>query len=166
MKILISSCLLGEDVRYDGNNSSIAYNPLFTFSQKEQFMDMLCNNEIYSFCPEVFGGLSIPREAAEITNNSKPFIVQTQTGKNVTVNFLLGAKGALDLCQNEGIKVALLKSKSPSCGNKKIYDGSFTNKLIEGEGLTARLLSENGITVFNENEIEEILSFIKIKIKK
>ncbi len=161
MKILISSCLLGEDVRYDGENSSIAYNPAFTFSQKETFMDILCKNKIYSFCPEVFGGLSIPREAAEIISRTKPFIVQNKDNTDVTINFLIGAKNALELCQSEGIKVALLKSKSPSCGNEKIYDGTFSKNLIEGQGMTARLLNENGITIFNENQLRELKQFIK-----
>ena len=72
MKILVSSCLLGEDVRYDGNNSSIALNPKVSFSLKELFMDILCDNEIYSFCPEVAGGLPIPRTPAEIVKRDKP----------------------------------------------------------------------------------------------
>lgn len=161
MKILISSCLLGEDVRYDGDNSSIAYNSSFTFSQKELFMDMLCENEIYSFCPEVFGGLPIPREAAEIISTKKPFIVHTKEQKDVTINFLVGAKGALELCKEEGIKVALLKSKSPSCGNEMIYDGTFSENLIEAQGLTAKLLIENNISVFNENQLEKLHNFLK-----
>ena len=78
MKILISSCLLGEDVRYDGNNSSVAFNPNISFSLKELFMDILCDNEIYSFCSEVAGGLGVPRIPAEIVINDKPFIVQNE----------------------------------------------------------------------------------------
>ena len=161
MKILVSSCLLGEDVRYDGNNSSIAFDPKFPFSLKELFMDILCENEIYSFCPEVAGGLPIPRISAEIVKNDKPFIVKNQEGLDVTINFLLGAKKALDICKEENIKVALLKSKSPSCGNKEIYDGTFSSNLINGQGLTARLLEENGIKIFNENELKELNKFIK-----
>ena len=161
MKILISSCLLGEDVRYDGNNSSIAFDPKFSFSAKELFMDILCENEIYSFCPEVSGGLGIPRISAEIVKNDKPFIVKNQEGLDVTINFLLGAKKALDICKEENIKVALLKSKSPSCGNKEIYDGTFSSNLINGQGLTASLLEENGIKIFNENELKELNKFIK-----
>ena len=134
MKILISSCLLGEDVRYDGNNSSIAFNPKFAFSLKELFMDILCDNEIYSFCPEVAGGLGIPRISAEIVKNDKPFIVKNEEGTDVTMNFLLGAKKALDICKEENIKVALLKANSPSCGNINIYDGTFTNNLTDGQG--------------------------------
>ena len=161
MKILVSSCLLGEDVRYDGLNSSVAFNPKFPFSLKELFMDILCENEIYSFCPEVAGGLPIPRISAEIVKNDKPFIVKNQEGLDVTINFLLGAKKALDICKEENIKVALLKSKSPSCGNKEIYDGTFSSNLINGQGLTAKLLEENGIKVFNENELKELNKFIK-----
>lgn len=161
MKLLISSCLLGEDVRYDGGNSSIAMGAKFTFSQKELFMDILCDNQIYSFCPEVSGGLTTPREPAELTSANKPFKVETKEGNDVTINFLIGAKNALELCQNEDIKVALLKSKSPSCGNLNIYDGTFSENLVEGQGLTARLLEENGITVFNETQLKELNRFIK-----
>lgn len=161
MKILISSCLLGEDVRYDGGNSSLAYNNTFTFSQKEKFMDFLCENEIYSFCPEVSAGLPTPRAAAEITSSSKPFKVQTQEGDDLTIKFLVGAKSAFDLCKEEEIAVALLKSKSPSCGNEMVYDGTFSKELKEGQGLTAKLLIENGIKVFNENQLDELYKFIK-----
>lgn len=161
MKILVSSCLLGEDTRYDGANSSIALNPKFKFSTKELFMDILCANEIYSLCPEVSGGLSIPRKKAEIVSHSKPFLVCDENKKDVTINFLLGAKKALELCLEKNIKVALLKSKSPSCGNKEVYDGSFSNTLIDKQGLTARLLEENGIKVFNEFELDKLKKYIK-----
>ena len=161
MKILISSCLLGEDVRYDGNNSSIAFNPNVSFSLKELFMDILCDNEIYSFCPEVAGGLGVPRIPSEIVKTDKPFIVQNAEGADVTINFLVGAKKALDVCTQEDIKVALLKANSPSCGNTNIYDGTFSNNLIEGQGLTARLLKENGVEVFNETQLKDLKVFIK-----
>ena len=161
MKILVSSCLLGEDVKYDGGNNSVALNPKVSFSLKELFMDILCENEIYSFCPEVSGGLPIPRVPAEIVKRDKPFIVQNQNAEDVTINFLLGAKKALDLCMEEGIKVALLKANSPSCGNIKTYDGTFSNTLIESDGLSAKLLKENGVMVFNEEELKELSKFIK-----
>jgi len=161
MKILISSCLLGEDTRYDGANSSVALNPNFKFNQKEIFMDILCENEIFSFCPEVAGGLSVPRNKAEIVSRNKPFKVLDEKFNDVTINFLLGAKKALDICINNSIKVALLKAKSPSCGNMEIYDGTFTNNLIKAQGLTARLLEENGIKIFNEHQLKELKSFLK-----
>lgn len=160
MNILISACLLGEDVRYDGKNSSIAYNTTSTFKQKEIFMDIICNHTIYSLCPEVAGGLSIPREPAEIISSNKPFKILTNEQKDVTINFLLGAKCALDLCIEKDIKVALLKSKSPSCGNKEIYDGTFSGKLVSGMGMTTKLLEENGIKVFNEHQINELNLFL------
>ena len=124
-------------------------------------MDILCDNEIYSFCPEVAGGLGVPRIPAEIVNNDKPFIIKNEKGADVTINFLLGAKKALDLCLEENIKVALLKANSPSCGNINVYDGTFTNNLVEGQGLTARLLKENNIEVFNEKQLNELEKFIK-----
>ena len=124
-------------------------------------MDILCDNEIYSFCPEVAGGLGVPRVPAEIISREKPFIVKNQNAEDVTINFLLGAKKALDLCKEENIKVALLKANSPSCGNIKTYDGTFTKNLIETSGLTAKLLKENGIEVFNEKELKELAKFIK-----
>lgn len=161
MKILVSSCLLGEDVRYDGNNSSITMGASFTFAQKEIFMDILCDNEVFSFCPEVSGGLGTPRLPAEIVSASKPFKVETNNEEDVTIPFLIGAKNALDMCKDDDIKIALLKSKSPSCGNIKIYDGTFSNTLVEGQGLTARLLEENGVKVFNETQLEELKKFIE-----
>ena len=161
MKILVSACLLGEDVRYDGNNSSIAFNPKVSFSLKELFMDILCDNEIYSFCPEVAGGLGVPRVPAEIVKRDKPFIVENQNAEDVTINFLLVAKKALDLCKEENIKVALMKANSPSCGNLKIYDGTFSNNLIDSQGLTVKLLKENEIEVFNENQLQELVKYIK-----
>lgn len=161
MKILISSCLLGEDVKYDGNNNSIAFDSSFTFSIKETFMDILCENEIFSFCPEVSGGLGIPRVPSEIISTKKPFIVKNKEGVDVTINFLMGAKNTLELCKSEDIQVALLKANSPSCGNENIYDGTFTSTTISGQGLTAKLLMENGIKVFNENQILELNEFMK-----
>ena len=161
MKILVSSCLLGEDTRYDGAISSVAMNQKFKFSQKELFMDIMCENEIFSVCPEVAGGLGIPRNKAEIVSQNKPFKVLDLEQNDVTINFLLGAKKALDICLENNIKVALFKSKSPSCGNTAIYDGTFSENLVEGKGLSARLLEENGIKVFNEYELEELKKFIK-----
>jgi uncharacterized protein YbbK (DUF523 family) len=124
-------------------------------------MDLMCENEIYSFCPEVEGGLSVPRIPAQITSFEKPFKVTNEKQEDVTINFLLGAKKTLDLCLNEDIKVALLKAKSPSCGNIETYDGTFTKTLINKPGLTAKLLMENGITIFNENQLNQLKEFIK-----
>ncbi|OCL82080.1 DUF523 domain-containing protein [Arcobacter porcinus] len=161
MKILVSSCLLGENTRYDGENSNIALNPKFRFSDKELFMDIMCENEIYSICPEVSAGLTIPRAKAEIISHEKPIKVIDENSEDITINFLIGAKNSLDICLQNDIKVALFKSKSPSCGNNEVYDGTFSQTLIKAKGLSARLLEENGIKVFNELELKELNKFIK-----
>jgi len=164
MNILISACLLGEDVRYDGENSAIAYNNTSTFQEKELLVDIICNNSIYSICPEVSGGLSTPRNQAEIISAVKPFKIITNKKEDVTVNFLIGAKNSLELCKEEGITIALLKSKSPSCGNNGIYDGTFSEKLTDGMGMTAKLLEENQIKVFNETQILELAKYLNMDI--
>ncbi len=164
MNILISSCLLGENVRYDGDNSSVSYNNNLTFIEKELFTEILCNNNIYSICPEVSGGLNTPRDKAEIISPNKPFKVITNKNEDVTVNFLIGAKNSLEICKNENIEIALLKSKSPSCGNIKIYDGTFSDNLIDGKGMTAKLLEENKVKVFNETQIIELAIYLDIPI--
>ena len=124
-------------------------------------MDIMCENEIFSICPEVAGGLGIPRNKAEIKSHNKPFMVIDEKENDVTINFLIGAKKALDICLENSIKVALFKSKSPSCGNIEVYDGTFSEKLVLEKGLTARLLEKNGIKVFNENQLEDLKNFIK-----
>lgn len=164
MNILISSCLLGEDVRYDADNSSIAYNHTSNFQEKELFMDIICNNFIYSICPEVSGGLAVPRNPAEIISATKPFKILTNEGVDVTINFLIGAKNTLELCKEKDIRVALLKSKSPSCGNNEIYDGTFSGNLTKGFGITAKLLEENQIKVFNETQIVELAKYLNMEI--
>lgn len=147
MKILISSCLLGENVRYDGTHNKI---------DSKLFESILNKHTIYSLCPEVEGGLNTPRNPAEIINDN----VITTHNINVTNEFNLGALKALEVCKKENIRVALLKAKSPSCGNHLIYDGSFSNRLIDGMGITTQLLKKNGIEVFNENELEKLLEYL------
>jgi len=148
MKLLVSSCLLGEEVRYDGKSSRIT---------SKLFEKLLKEHEIFSFCPEVEGGLSIPRPAAEI----KGLQVLTKDNRDVSAFFKLGAKKALLLCQKENIKIALLKAKSPSCGNINIYDGNFRSILIDGRGICAQVLFDNNIQVFNEDQLKDLLCFIK-----
>lgn len=148
MKILVSSCLLGEKTRYDGNHNKI---------NSELFEFILEYNTIFSFCPEIEGGLETPRVPAEINNNK----VFTKDEKDLTKEFTVGAYKALKLCKDEKIAVALLKEKSPSCGSKIIYNGRFSNTLIEGMGICTKLLKNNNIIVFNENEIAKLLIFLK-----
>ena len=101
-------------------------------------------------CPEQLGGLSIPREPAEIKKSGK---VLTKNGKNVTKNFNKGAKEVLKITKNLKIREAILKSKSPSCGLGLVYDGSFSGKLIKGDGITTTLLRKNKIKVITEKEL-------------
>ena len=101
-------------------------------------------------CPEQLGGLATPREKAEI---QKPDKVLTESGKDVTNNFCAGARETLKIAKALRIKEAILKSKSPSCGSELIKDGSFSGKLIKGEGITAALLKKNRIRVYTEVDI-------------
>lgn len=142
-KILISACLLGENVKYDGTHNSITKNH---FIKKLLDLDMLIK-----VCPEVDGGLAIPRPKAEIFNKK----VKNIENIDVTKHFLLGAQKTCEIAIKNKIKIAILKSKSPSCGKDFIYDGTFSKTLIKGDGVTAELLKKLGIKVFNENELEE-----------
>lgn len=141
-KILISSCLLGQAVRYDGGHN---------LRQDEWMLRWQREGRIVAFCPECAGGLPTPRPAAERVGD----LVLTAQGEDVTAAFRLGAQKALTLVQEQGIKVAILKARSPSCGNQQIYDGSFSKRLIAGQGITAELLQAAGVSVFNETELAE-----------
>ena len=120
-KILISACLVGDKVKYDGHSN---YN--------EKIKLLLEKYELVPFCPEVEGGLTTPRKPSERVKDR----VKMVDGKDVTRNFMSGADLALNICLYLGIKVAILKENSPSCGSHKIYDGTFSKKLIDGEGVT------------------------------
>jgi uncharacterized protein YbbK (DUF523 family) len=149
-KILVSACLLGYPVRYDGKST-----PLKNLAWLQQLQQQ---NRIVIICPEQEGGLPTPRAPAERQQDK----VITITGQDVTQEFDIGAQKALDLCQQHDIKIALLKAKSPSCGNKQIYNGQFNDALIVGQGMTAELLSKHGIEVYSELEIEQLMQAIKI----
>lgn len=142
-KILISACLVGDKTKYDGKSN---YHPLIK--------DLLEKYELVPFCPEVEGGLPTPRQPSEIVGNK----VVTKVGKDVTKNFQDGASKALMICQYLGIKIAILKEGSPSCGLNQVYDGTFSGRKIKGSGITAKLLIQNGIKVITENDIEEFLT--------
>lgn len=137
-KLLVSSCLLGEKVRYDG--VGFYYPEVLALSEKY---------ELHPFCPEVSGGLPIPRTPAERLGAS----VRTRNGKDVTSEYRLGAEKALAYCLKEGIRKAVLKSRSPSCGKGRIYDGTFTKTLAEGHGVTAEMLLAHGIEVYTEEDL-------------
>ena len=117
---------------------------------------------LYKICPEVAGGLAIPRPAAELVNGDGYRViagqaeVQTASGQKLTGAFLRGAHMALELARERNIGLALLKSHSPSCGNTQVYSGSFNGVRVPGSGVSAALLEQNGIQVFNENQIDAL----------
>lgn len=141
-KILISACLVGDNVKYDGGNN------------KSPLLDKLLEKyELIPFCPEVEGGLSIPRSPSEIKDGQ----VINMDGDDVTAAYERGAELAFNICLFLKIKKVILKERSPSCGKNEIYDGSFSHKVISGMGITAQYLKSKGIQVFNESEIESLL---------
>jgi len=157
-KILVSSCLVGERVRYNGGTIEFD-NQILKFWRR--------NGLVVSICPEVAGGLSVPRPSSEIfysdghqVLNGHDRIVNIN-GQDVTKYFIEGAQKALLLARFHKIKLAILKEGSPSCGSSYIYDGSFSKIKKPGRGVTAALLKENGIRVFNEKEIHEAEKYLK-----
>lgn len=143
-KILISSCLLGELVRYDGKINKL---------ESHFIKKWLQQGILLAFCPEVAGGLAIPRPAAERQDDGS---VKTQAGIDLSAAFQKGAEQALALALKFNIKVAVLTEKSPSCGSSQIYNGRFQRALIDGQGVTTQLLRANGIQVFNQFELDKV----------
>lgn len=141
MKILVSACLIGENCKYDGGNNF-----------KEKVVALAEKHEIIPICPEVFGGLSVPRVPSEINSNG---IVYSKEGKNVDTEFRLGARKSLEIALKEKPELCILKAKSPSCGVHKHYDGTFTGTLVDGPGIAAALLMEKGFTCIDAEELEE-----------
>jgi uncharacterized protein YbbK (DUF523 family) len=140
-KLIISACLLGERCRYDGK------------CKKDMRTDSLAKRyELIPVCPEVMGGLSVPRAPSEIIGER----VINRDGVDVTDNYRLGAERTLAIAKESGAEIALLKERSPSCGKGKIYDGSFSGTLKDGDGITVRLLTKEGIAVYGESEIEQL----------
>ena len=139
-KVLISACLAGINCKFNGENNLLDGGILDEISKRYHLLFI---------CPEVFGGLGTPREPAEM----KDGLVVTKTAKDVSENFTNGAKICLKIAKLNGCKKAILKARSPSCGSGQIYDGSFSKKLIFGDGVAAKLLKENDILVFSEDEI-------------
>lgn len=146
-KLLVSACLLGDPVRYDGASKAVQSDLL------QQWYD---EGRIVSVCPELAGGLPVPRPQAEIQSNASCLKVVAVDGSDVTDAFLTGAQAVLKAALANGCRFALLSAKSPSCGNELIYDGTFSGQLIEGQGITARLLTDHGIRVFNQFQIDEL----------
>ncbi|MDY4849342.1 MAG: DUF523 domain-containing protein [Bacilli bacterium] len=141
-KILISACLIGDNVKYDGKNN---YQPKI-----EQLLEKY---ELIPFCLEVEGGLKTPRTPAERKGDK----VIDQKGKDVTRNYLQGLDLAINIVNYLNIKIAILKDKSPACGVHQIYDGTFSHKTINKSGVLAEALIAKGIKVLSEDEIDTLL---------
>lgn len=140
--ILISSCLVGIDCKYNGKNN-----------YHKELKELIDSGKAIPVCPEQLGGLSTPRVPAEIIRDKDNNIkVITKNGKDVTKEYFLGAERALKIAKTLNIELAILKSKSPSCGCGKIYDGNFSKNLIEGNGITTEFFLKNGIKVLTEEE--------------
>ena len=148
IKVLISACLLGDNVKYSGGNNLTP--ELVTLLEKY-------NVKIVKICPECFAGLPIPRVPSEIREDK----VFSKDGRDITEEFLDGAEKTYEVVERKQADFAILKERSPSCGSSYIYDGSFSGKVIEGQGFTARKLNEENIIVFSEENLEEIEKYLQ-----
>ena len=143
-KLLISACLIGENCKYSGGNNALP---------EEQLRQLKENYELIPVCPEQLGGLPTPRTPAERRGDR----VITRDGRDVTAEFHAGAERVRQISIDDTIRRALLKSRSPSCGRDRIYDGTFSGTLIRGNGVTAQILLEQGISVYTEEEIHRLV---------
>lgn len=147
---LISACLCGVNCKYNGANNSHSY-----------YLELLKQGLLLPVCPEQLGGLPTPRSACEILGGSGSEVIQgkamviNKDGEDLSSYFIKGAQECLQLAKQAGISEAILQRRSPSCGCSKIYDGTFSGKLIAGDGVTAALLKINGIKVWNDEDFKE-----------
>lgn len=143
MKILVSACLVGDNCKYNGGNNL-----------NERLVEFLAAHEVVKVCPKVMGGLATTRAPAEI---QKGRVVNTE-GRNVTKEFEAGALRAFEIVQKENPDLIILQSRSPSCGIKQIYDGTFSGNKIPGQGLFAELCIKAGYKVLDIEDIDDYLS--------
>ena len=144
MKILVSACLLGENCKYSGGNNKC-----------DEIIELGKRHKLIPVCPECLGGLPIPRVPSEIKNGR----VYAKTGEDLTEAFEDGAEKSLYVAEESGCQLAILKERSPSCGFGEIYDGSFSGKTIQGNGITAQLLYDHGIVILGETKIDKIKDY-------
>ena len=142
MKVGVSACLVGKNTKYDGGNNYNKY-----------VLEDLKDKEVVLICPEVFGGLPTPRIPSEQINDK----VINSNNEDVTKQFVDGANEALKRLQQQNVNVVILKERSPSCGYKKVYDGTFSKTIIDGNGVFAKLAIENGFIIYTESDIENII---------
>ena len=140
MKILVSACLLGKNCKYNGGNNL-----------NQNVLDFIEGHEVIGVCPEQLGGLATPRLPAEIVDG----VVTNKEGISVDAEFRKGAQEALAVALEKKVDLAILQSRSPSCGVKEIYDGSFSGKKIKGQGVFAKLLTMHGIKVLDAEDVAE-----------
>ena len=140
MKIMVSACLTGENCKYNGGNN-----------RNEKVLQLMADNEVIAVCPEQMGGLPIPRIPSEICDG----VVTAKDGRIVDREFRSGAAGCLEIAISEQPDLIVLQSRSPSCGVKQRYDGTFSGKLVNKPGVTAELLIENGFRVIDVEELDE-----------
>ena len=137
---MVSACLLGENVKYNGGNN-----------KNETLLRLLSGHTVILVCPEVLGGLPVPRTPAEIVNGE----VINRNGESVDEAFRKGAEKALEIAKQEKPDLIILQSRSPSCGVKQVYDGTFTSTLIPGQGVFAKMAQEAGFKVMDIEDIKE-----------
>lgn len=158
IRVLVSACLLGEKVRYDGADAASGSRILERWAGE---------GRVVPFCPEVAGGLGVPRPAAEIQGGGGSSVlegageVRTRSGDRVTDAFLRGAELALQAARANGVGLAVLKDGSPSCGTGFVYDGSFSGRRRADAGVTAALLVRNGIRVFSETQLDQAVDCLR-----
>ena len=138
MKFVVSACLMGDNCKYNGGNN-----------YSEEVINYLKDKEYVKICPECLGGLSIPRVPSEICGDK----VINKDGIDVTNEYNKGALESLKIAKDFKADIAILKSNSPSCGCGMIYDGTFSKKLISGDGVTTKLFKENSIKVISSDDI-------------
>ena len=138
MKIIVSACLAGENCKYNGGNN-----------RNEKVLKLMEEHEVILVCPEQLGGLPTPRVPSEL----KEGVVTTRDGRNVDAAFRRGAEKCLEIARREKPDLIVLQSRSPSCGVKQRYDGTFSGRLVEGAGVTAQLLMENGFRCMDVEDL-------------
>lgn len=148
-KVLVSACLLGERVRYDGRDKRVASDVLARWVEE---------GRVVPLCPEVEGGLAVPRSPAELQADGR---VRTERGADVTAEFSRGAAAALAEARRHGVALAVLKEGSPSCGTREIYDGTFSKQRVRGEGMTAKALRLAGVPVYSELELDDADEYLR-----
>ena len=141
MKIMVSACLAGENCKYNGGNN-----------RNGKVLRLMDANEVLTVCPEQMGGLSTPRVPSEIRDG----IVTAKDGRIVDAQFRAGAAKCLEIAKREQPDLIVLQSRSPSCGVKQRYDGTFSGKLVDRAGVTAQLLMDNGFRCIDVEDLIEV----------